>query len=82
VIVVGVVLLPLPGPGWGIIFIGLGIWATEFAWARSLLDRVRRWVSAWAAWIQRQPRWLAIAVGAAGLFVLGAVALGIYLLST
>jgi uncharacterized protein (TIGR02611 family) len=43
---VGVVLLPLPGPGWLVIFAALAILAREFSWARSLLDwlkdRVRR----------------------------------------
>jgi Putative transmembrane protein (PGPGW) len=32
VIIVGIVLLVVPGPGWLVIFAGLGIWATEFAW--------------------------------------------------
>ena len=32
VVVVGIVLLAAPGPGWLVIFLGLGIWATEFAW--------------------------------------------------
>lgn len=37
VTITGVILLALPGPGWLIIFAGLAIWATEFAWAKSLL---------------------------------------------
>ncbi len=39
VVVLGVAMLPLPGPGWVVIFLGMGIWATEFEWAR----RVLRW---------------------------------------
>jgi len=27
VVIVGIILLPLPGPGWAIIFLGLAIWA-------------------------------------------------------
>ena len=42
VVVAGVILLPLPGPGWLIIFAGLAIWATEFGWAL----RVLRWTKA------------------------------------
>ncbi len=57
IIVVGVVLLPLPGPGWLIIFLGLGVWATEFAWASRLLRRVRGFVSRWTSWVSAQPRW-------------------------
>ena len=42
VVVAGVILLPLPGPGWLIIFAGMAIWATEFGWAQ----RVLRWTKA------------------------------------
>src|SRR5262245_43715752 len=37
VIVVGIILLPLPGPGWAIIFFGIAIWSIEFRWAKRLL---------------------------------------------
>jgi len=54
VILVGIVLLPLPGPGWVIIFAGLGVLAIEFVWARRLLRFARRQVGRWTAWIRRQ----------------------------
>ena len=38
VVVVGLILVPLPGPGWLIVFAGLAILATEYVWARRLLD--------------------------------------------
>jgi len=38
VIVAGVAMLVLPGPGWLAIFLGLGILSTEFAWAHRLLN--------------------------------------------
>ena len=41
VIVVGLVLLVLPGPAFLVIPIGLGILAIEFEWARRLLRRAR-----------------------------------------
>jgi len=69
VIATGVVLLPLPGPGWVIIFIGLGIWATEFSWARRLLRFAREKVRLWTVWMARQ-----------GWFMRGLVSLGIVLL--
>jgi uncharacterized protein (TIGR02611 family) len=81
VIIVGIVLLVVPGPGWLVIFIGLGIWATEFAWAKSLLTFARRTVGAWTAWLGRQPRWLTALVGALGLIFLAAVAGGAWLLA-
>jgi uncharacterized protein (TIGR02611 family) len=80
VIIVGIVLLALPGPGWLVVFAGLGIWATEFAWAKSLLAFVRRTVGAWTAWLKRQPYWLTVLVGAVGVIVLAAVALAGWLL--
>ena len=30
VVVAGIIMLPLPGPGWVVIFGGMAIWATEF----------------------------------------------------
>jgi len=32
--IAGLIMLVTPGPGWLFIFIGLGIWGTEFTWAR------------------------------------------------
>jgi uncharacterized protein (TIGR02611 family) len=43
----GVVLLPLPGPGWLIIFAGIGLWATEFSWAQRVLRWTKRQVLEW-----------------------------------
>ncbi|MFJ9351473.1 TIGR02611 family protein [Streptomyces sp. NPDC101237] len=45
VVVVGIVLLPLPGPGWVIIFAGMAIWATEFVWAQLVLRWTKRKVT-------------------------------------
>jgi uncharacterized protein (TIGR02611 family) len=54
VIALGIVLLPLPGPGWLVVFLGLGILATEFAWAERLLDYAKDRVRAWTRWLGRQ----------------------------
>jgi len=40
-LVAGIVLLPLPGPGWVVIALALAVLAREFVWARRLLDRVK-----------------------------------------
>jgi uncharacterized protein (TIGR02611 family) len=40
-LVLGVIALVLPGPGWLMIALGLALLASEFAWARRLLDRVK-----------------------------------------
>lgn len=36
-IALGVVLIPLPGPGWAVIFAGLAALSTEYTWAARLL---------------------------------------------
>jgi uncharacterized protein (TIGR02611 family) len=41
VLVIGMLLLVLPGPGILVIIVGLAILATEFVWARRLLVRAR-----------------------------------------
>ena len=51
VVALGLFLVPLPGPGWLIVIVGLVILASEFSWAEALLGFVRSRVSAWAAWI-------------------------------
>jgi uncharacterized protein (TIGR02611 family) len=41
VILVGIPMIPLFGPGWLVVFTGLAILATEFAWAGRVRDRIR-----------------------------------------
>ncbi|MBA2812563.1 TIGR02611 family protein [Streptomyces sp. KM273126] len=45
VVVAGVIMLPLPGPGWVVIFCGMAIWATEFVWAQLVLRWTKRKVT-------------------------------------
>jgi drug/metabolite transporter (DMT)-like permease len=40
-VVVGIVLLVLPGPGIPLIIAGLAVLGAEFAWARRTVERVR-----------------------------------------
>ena len=42
VLVIGVAMIVLPGPAFIVIPIGLGILATEFIWAKSLLRTVKQ----------------------------------------
>jgi uncharacterized protein (TIGR02611 family) len=37
----GVIMLVTPGPGLLVIFLGLGLLAAEFVWARRLMDRIK-----------------------------------------
>ena len=51
----GLLLVPLPGPGWLIVFLGLAILGTEFAWAKRLAAVVKRQLARfWAWWSARR----------------------------
>jgi uncharacterized protein (TIGR02611 family) len=58
VIVVGLILVPLPGPGWLIVFIGLTILGSEYHWARRFTSWLRmqlaRFWTWWKAWRARR----------------------------
>jgi uncharacterized protein (TIGR02611 family) len=41
-LLVGIIMLVTPGPGWLVIFLGLGLLAAEFVWAKRLMDRIKR----------------------------------------
>ncbi len=72
VVVGGVILIPLPGPGWLIVFGGLAILSTEFEWAGRLLDFARRQVRGWTHWVGRQSLVVRGLIGLVGLlFVWG-----------
>ena len=73
VVAVGVVLIPLPGPGWALVILGLAILAVEFVWARHLLHFTRRHVQSWTRWVTRQSLPLRLAIGAVGMVFVGAI---------
>jgi uncharacterized protein (TIGR02611 family) len=72
VVVLGIIALPAPGPGWAIIFLGLGILATEFESAQRVLHWVRVRYQAWAHWVARQT-WFVRFLVSAGILLLVAV---------
>ncbi len=71
----GVVLLPLPGPGWLIIFAGLGLLATEYTWAARLLAWVRDKVRDWTQWLRQRPTWVRALIALVTLAIIAAVGL-------
>ncbi|SCL31113.1 TIGR02611 family protein [Micromonospora inyonensis] len=73
VVAVGVVLIPLPGPGWLLVIAGLGIWAVEFHWARRLLGFTRRHVQRWTRWVTSRSLPVRLALGTVGLLFVGGV---------
>ena len=57
VIIIGLILVPLPGPGWLIVFIGLTILGSEFHWARRFTSWLRMQLAKfWAWWKARRER--------------------------
>lgn len=56
VLLVGVVMIPYPGPGWLVVFMGLAILAQEFLWARRALLYGKAKYDYWTTWvINRHP---------------------------
>ncbi len=79
VLVAGIIMIPAPGPGWVVVFLGLGILGTEFAWARRLLAYTKRHVLGWTDWIKKQSLAVRGLVGLAGFVLLaGLVVAGAY----
>jgi uncharacterized protein (TIGR02611 family) len=59
----GLLLVPLPGPGWLIVILGIAVWASEFEPASNLLDFVKVRVRRWEQWVRVQPPWVQALVG-------------------
>lgn len=74
IVLLGIVLLPAPGPGWAIIFVGLAVLASEFEKAQRLLDFAKKHVHRWTTWIGQQSVVVRVLVGLAVL----ALVLGIF----
>ncbi|MEU2761205.1 MULTISPECIES: TIGR02611 family protein [unclassified Streptomyces] len=78
VVVAGVLMLVLPGPGWLVIFAGMAIWATEFVWAQLVLRWTKRKVTEAAQRaLDPKVRRRNIILTTAG-FVIVAVLVGVY----
>jgi uncharacterized protein (TIGR02611 family) len=80
VVIIGIILIPFPGPGWLIVLAGLAIWALEFAWAERLLRFTRAKLEGWWHWLGRQHWSVRLLAGLAGLvFVTLVVAISLRL---
>jgi uncharacterized protein (TIGR02611 family) len=78
VVVIGIVLIPFPGPGWLIVLAGLAIWAVEFVWAQRLLHFTRTQLERWWHWLGRQHILVRLLAGLVGLvFVVTVVGLSL-----
>ncbi|MDN3497282.1 TIGR02611 family protein [Planococcus sp. APC 4015] len=48
----GLLLVPLPGPGWLVVFVGLAVLGTEFAWAHRMASALKRVLDRFWSWVQ------------------------------
>jgi len=56
VVILGIILIPYPGPGWLIVFAGLAILATEFDQAQRVLDFAKGKYDEWQDWLNQQSK--------------------------
>ncbi len=54
VLLIGLIAIPYPGPGWLIVFTGLAILARDYPWAGRLLDYARQKYDEWTDWVKAQ----------------------------
>jgi uncharacterized protein (TIGR02611 family) len=73
VVLVGVALLVLPGPGLLVIAVGLGMLALEFTWAERVLERTLERMTATGSRVRRLGRLEQAVSLAAGLAAVGAL---------
>jgi uncharacterized protein (TIGR02611 family) len=69
----GLIMVPFPGPGWLVVFAGLAVLATEFAWAHHVLERAKRVVHAATDWLKRQNWFIRIIASALTLALAAAI---------
>ncbi|GAA4407958.1 TIGR02611 family protein [Tsukamurella soli] len=77
VLAAGVIMIPYPGPGWLVVFAGLGILASEFDWAKRVLRFARRYYDAFTTWLGRQH---ILVKGLFGLFTFAVVVVTLWVL--
>jgi len=79
VVLLGVVMLFTPGPGWALIIFGLGLLALEFDWAERWLERVIKQVERASDQVKHgSPARRAAVLGIGVLALAALVALGVF----
>jgi len=72
-VVGGLIMVPFPGPGWLVVFAGLAVLATEFAWAHHVLQFGKRLLGLWTRWLVRQSWPVRILVSVVTFAIAGAI---------
>jgi uncharacterized protein (TIGR02611 family) len=81
IVVGGLALVPLPGPGWVIVFVGLALLATEFVWAERVEKFARDQVKAWTQWLGEQSLVVRILFGVLTFAFVAGVLYGLFALT-
>jgi uncharacterized protein (TIGR02611 family) len=77
----GLALVPLPGPGWLIVFFGIAVLGSEFEPAQRLLEWGKERLQQWTDWLSPKPWWFKGLVGLATLALVLAIFWGLFALS-
>jgi uncharacterized protein (TIGR02611 family) len=81
IVAIGLVTIPLPGPGWLTVIAGLFVLATEFLIAERLLEFTRRHVKRWTDWVRGRPVWVRVLIGlATAVFVYGVLVVTLHVM--
>jgi uncharacterized protein (TIGR02611 family) len=79
IVALGVVTIPLPGPGWLTVIAGLFVLATEFLWAERLLEFTKKHVKRWTDWVGTRPVWVRVLLAVAtAAFVYGVLVITLH----
>ena len=81
IVLVGLALVPLPGPGWAIVFLGIAIWASEFEKAQQLLEWGKGVLSRWNTWVLAQAWYVKVGVALATMALVGLVVWGLFIIA-
>ena len=65
IVALGLAAIPLPGPGWLIVFAGLFVLASEFTWAERLLEFTKERVTRWTDWVAARSAWVRLLIALA-----------------
>ena len=80
IVALGLVTIPLPGPGWLTVIAGLFVLASEFTWAERLLEFTKKHVKRWTDWVTRQAVWVRVLIAVAtAAFVYGVLVVTLHL---
>ena len=81
IVALGLVTIPLPGPGWLTVIAGLFVLATEFVWAERLLEFTKTHVKRWTDWVTARPLWVRLLLAAAtAAFVYGVLVVTLHVM--